>query len=151
VTQDRCARAATACIVAALLSAGIEAQAEEPDDDVVAINVVVHEQRYRLALQPPSGQRRSNVIYVRWSKNQPRELETFLPLPPDHPAFGEECLWCQEPLGNGELVQLLVIGATTQRDRIAHFLGLEYSAMAAYGHGVCVSGEPPPYESTQVV
>lgn len=145
MTLDRrCAGSATACIVAALLSAGIEAHVDEenPGDETV-INVAIDEQCYRLALEKRTGQRRSNVMFVRWNKNQPRELDTFLPLPADHPAHGERCLWCRERLGNGQLVQLLVLGATTQQDRIAHFLGLEYGAMAAYGHGACISGEAP--------
>jgi hypothetical protein len=151
MTANRCAGSATACIVAALLSAGIEAHVEESPGDETVISVAIDSQRYRLALEKRTGQRRSNVMFVRWNRNQPRELDTFLPLPADHPAYGEACLWCQQPLGNGQPVQLLVIGATTAADRIAHHLGLEYGAMAAYGHSTCISGEPPPYETTCVV
>lgn len=84
--------------------------------------------------------RRTNIVYVRWHKDAPRVSEVYLPLVPDHPAYDEPCILCGDTLGNGQQVQLLVIGPRTHHDRVLHWLGEFYPAMALYLHHLCVCG-----------
>lgn len=90
----------------------------------------------------------SNVTYVRWQKDQPRECRDFAPLAPDHPSAGTPCFVCGEVLGNGQPVQLLAIGPEGEEDRARHAAGRWYSAVAILLHVRCLTGDDNPGDAS---
>jgi hypothetical protein len=69
----------------------------------------------------------SNVTYVRWQRDEPREGRVFRPLNTSHPAYGAGCWLCGEKLGNGAQVQPLALGPEDSEDRAKHHEGRWWS------------------------
>lgn len=67
----------------------------------------------------------------------------FPPLTEANPAFHAECWLCQQPLGNGQKVQVLVLGPEDAEQRAKHHAGRWYSASAILLHAACVQGVEP--------
>lgn len=79
--------------------------------------------------------------YLRWRQDQPRLSDVKHPLTSDHPSFDAKCLVCVERLGNGQPVQLLVLGPEDAEDRALHQAMRWYSAVALILHAACAGGE----------
>lgn len=140
--MERCAYSAAAVVLSTLIASGLDAQiAERGSDDVLAVQI--DGKRYRLKLELDNGLRPSNVFYVTgWNKKKSHLGDVYPPLDEDHPAYREPCFLCEQPLGNGHLVQAVVWGPTTRADRIAHWEGEDYGALATLVHAICAQGEP---------
>lgn len=89
----------------------------------------------------------SNVTYVRWQKDEPREGRVFPPLDPDHSSYGVDCLLCQRILGIGIPVQLLAIGPEDADSRDRHAQGRWYNALSIIVHASCLQGVDVPEPS----
>jgi len=86
----------------------------------------------------------TNVMYVRWQKDEPRESRVWAPLEIGHPAFDAECFLCGEDLGGtGKRVQSVVLGPEDEHTRLRHREGRWYAAAAILLHAECVQGAEP--------
>lgn len=79
----------------------------------------------------------SGMTYVRWQRDEPRRCRVFPPLRPPHPSYTAPCLVCDEWLGNGDQIQLIVVGPTNDEDRAKHEAGGWYNAGGVLVHQVC--------------
>lgn len=50
------------------------------------------------------------IIPVRWHRHEDRLLSLMGPLRSEHPLYDAPCPACDEPLGNGETITVLVLG-----------------------------------------
>lgn len=81
---------------------------------------------------------------MRWQAGQPRESTTLAALTSEHPLFSEPCQLCDDLLGNGLPLQLLVLGPEDPEDREKHAAGRWYSARAIALHADCLNpGKTP--------
>jgi hypothetical protein len=130
-------------ILMALVAAGIDARRID-DDGGGGYRVSVQIDGARYTLEKTSRDLATNVVFLPWVKPEvdPRAGQMFPPLTPTHPAYRQRCLMCNEPLGNGLVVQLFVLGPATDEDRRAHHAGRKYSALQAFCHAICVQGVP---------
>jgi hypothetical protein len=87
---------------------------------------------------------KTNLTYMRWQKDEPREGRVFPPLPLTHPSYTTPCLLCTDPLGNGHKVQLLALGPEDEEDRAKFATGGWISALAMLLHAACIQGTEPP-------
>jgi hypothetical protein len=113
------------------------------DTNELTINLGGHV-RWRLALtidyaDPDLG----NVTRVYWSKHLPRVIKIMTALSPAHYAAPFECWSCHQPLGNGQPVELLVIGPELE-DQERHDRGEFYLALAVFLHARCLEGRDVP-------
>jgi hypothetical protein len=77
-------------------------------------------------------------VYVKHHKNESRQGRVFPPLRPDDSLFDKACVGCQEQLGNGNPVVLLIVGPGNddeewERCRAGHW----YTAEAIPVHAIC--------------
>jgi hypothetical protein len=85
----------------------------------------------------------TNMTYVRWQKDEPRESRVFPPLLATHPSYTTPCVLCTDPLGNGHKVQLLALGPEDEEDRGKFAAGGWISALAILLHAACIQGTEP--------
>lgn len=77
-----------------------------------------------------------NVTYVRWRAQDSRRCPRVLPaLDPAHPAHAVPCLICDQRLGNGSPLQMLVVEEVTPAIDPARW----FSAEAVVVHEACLS------------
>ncbi len=88
------------------------------------------------ALPIPSG------VYVRWQKDQPREVSTLPSIAPDHPAADYACLLCDQKLGGPAPVVLFALGPDDEEAREEHRAGHWYPAQALVLHAECLATDP---------
>jgi hypothetical protein len=82
-------------------------------------------------------------IYVRWKAGEPREARTFPQIAPEHPLADLYCPACDDVLGNGDPVTLLVLGPGAGEDaRERHREGRWFNAQALPVHLACLGGDP---------
>jgi hypothetical protein len=149
MTIEHCAVKDADRILSAFAAAGLDARIDDDDGDTgpPTISVQIEGSDYQFVLEKAGGVRTSNVVYGLWRNPNPdydpRRGRICPPLRPDHPAYHEPCLICTRKLGNGEMIQLLILGPTTHEDRLAHYAGTKYAALQALCHAVCVQGMPP--------
>lgn len=151
MTMERCAVDTAACIMSALVAAGLDARIDEgaserADEATTVLTVRADGVDHELIVKPRIGDQPQshNVVYATWRRPEvdPRLGKTFDPLRLTHPAYHEPCVVCGQPLGNGKRVQLLALGPVTNGDRVAHYVGAEYLAVHGYCHEDCLQGAP---------
>lgn len=87
--------------------------------------------------------------YVRWSQATDRLSRLFPPMAAGHPGYAEPCLACGSQLGNGEPLQLVVLGPGDDDEaRAKHHAGRSYSAVAWTFHAACLGTSLPADDTT---
>lgn len=85
----------------------------------------------------------SNIVFHEWANDHAcsRLTPIFGPLTHTHPAANQRCPLCGRRLGDGQLVQAIVIGPE-QGDRQAHITGQPYPGVALVCCAECLQGQP---------
>lgn len=81
------------------------------------------------------------MIPVRWKVGEPRESRTFDQIAPEHPISGWDCPACEDVLGNGQPVTLLILGPGSDLEhQNKHREGHWYAAQSIPVHQACLGG-----------
>ena len=68
-------------------------------------------------------------------------LVKFNPLPPTHPALGQQCPICWRTLQVGDVTTLIGMIPASDEDALKMQLGLWFTARASLLHWQCATGE----------
>lgn len=85
----------------------------------------------------------TEFTYARWKAGESRESKIFEPLQEDHPLIEHKecCNLCSIDFKEGDLVQLLVLGADSEENKEKLKQGRWISALAIVFHTECMTGK----------